>query len=65
MFQVCSAEKWCLSMADGLHERFSGLRHLLHLHVVQQTALLLAGNIWRRKEINVSDEEHIFRKQTS
>lgn len=43
MLQVCSTEEGSLSVAHGLHQSFSRLRHLLHLHVVQQTALLLAG----------------------
>lgn len=54
MLQVCSAEEGGLSVADGLHQSFSGLRHLLHLHVIQQTTLLLTGYTWREGGKNVS-----------
>ena len=53
VLQVCGAEEGGLSVADGLHQSFSGLCHLLHLHVVQQTTLLLTGYTWVEGKRNV------------
>lgn len=55
MLQVCSTEEGRLSMADRLHQSFGGLRHLFHLHVVEQTTLLLTGHTWWKVDFNVSD----------
>lgn len=47
VLQVRGAEERRLGVAHGLHQRFGRLRHLLHLHVVEQPALLLAGDTCR------------------
>lgn len=44
MLQVSGAGERSLDMADCLHQSFSGLGHLFHLHVVQQTPLLLTSH---------------------
>lgn len=43
MLQVGGAKKMGLSMAHCLHQSFSCLSHLLHLHIIQQPPLLLIG----------------------
>lgn len=65
MLQVRSAEERGLSVAHSLHQSFSGLRHLLHLHVVQQATLLLTGYTCREEVINVSDVFVFVSKQNS
>lgn len=50
MFQVSGAEERRLSVADGFHQSFGRLRHLLHLQVVQQPPLLLTGYICRGED---------------
>jgi len=44
VLQMCGAGEGCLDVADGLHQSLGRLGHLLHLHIVQQTPLLLAGH---------------------
>lgn len=45
VLQMCSAGEGSLDVADGLHQRFGRLGHLLHLYVVEETPLLLTGHI--------------------
>lgn len=45
VLQVRGTEERGLGVAHCLHQSFGGLGHLLHLHVVQQAALLLTGYI--------------------
>lgn len=44
MLQVGGAGERGLNMAHCLHQGLSGLRHLLHLHIVQQPSLFLTGH---------------------
>lgn len=45
---MCGAGEGSLNMADSLHQSFGRLSHLLHLHIVQQTPLFLAGHTWAK-----------------
>lgn len=44
MLQMCGTGEGSLHVADSLHQSFGRLSHLLHLQVVQQAPLLLAGH---------------------
>lgn len=50
MLQVSGAEERCLSVTYSLHQSFSRLGHLLHLHVIQQPPLLLIGYILKKEK---------------
>lgn len=52
MLQVSGAGERSLDMADCLHKSFGSLGHLFHLHVVQQTPLLLTSHTWVRTSTN-------------
>jgi hypothetical protein len=43
VFQVGGAEEGSLGVAHSLHQGLGCLGHLFHLHVIQQTTLLLSG----------------------
>ena len=45
MFKMGRHGETGLYVADALHQRFCRLRHLLPLHIVQQAALLAAGQV--------------------
>ncbi len=44
VLQVCGAGEGSLDVTDSLHQSFGRLGHLFHLHIVQQTPLLLTGH---------------------
>ncbi len=67
VLEVRGGRKVGLNVADRFHERLGGLRHVLHLHVVQQAPLLLVRQICGKQTqmLSTNEREYFWNQQGS